>query len=156
MLFDDVHYHARVWQDSVQRVFWQSGDFLDTIGQSRSLWIGRTRFYHNPPLCNGTVRGFGAPRSNAWEIGPTMSIIMRSIYLLKVNKGRYVCKVEKHLKGSMQRFKLWAKVCSRLKAKHCWAKEIFENKKFVDITQQCFALLPQVNFPSNNLNFYWR
>jgi hypothetical protein len=48
----------------------------------------RARIYHNPPLCNGTVRGFGAPRSNAWEIGPTMSIIMRSIYLLKVNKGR--------------------------------------------------------------------
>ena len=23
----------------------------------------------------------------------------------------------------------------------------FENKKFVDITQQCFALLPQVNCP---------
>ena len=23
-------------------------------------------------------------------------------------------------------------------------------------TQQCFALLPQVNFPTNNLNFHWR
>ena len=30
------------------------------------------------------------------------------------------------------------------------------NKKFVDITQQCFALLPQVNFPANNLNFQWK
>ena len=30
----------------------------------------------------------------------------------------------------------------------------FENKMFVDITQQCFALLPQVNFPANNLNFH--
>ena len=29
----------------------------------------------------------------------------------------------------------------------------FENKKLVDITQQCFALLPQVSFPANNLNF---
>ena len=28
--------------------------------------------------------------------------------------------------------------------------------KFVDITQQYFALLPQVNFPANNLNFHWR
>ena len=28
------------------------------------------------------------------------------------------------------------------------------NKKFVDITQQCFALFPQVNFPANNLNFH--
>ena len=29
-------------------------------------------------------------------------------------------------------------------------------QKFVDITQQCFVLLPQVNFPANNLNFHWR
>ena len=29
-----------------------------------------------------------------------------------------------------------------------------ENKNFVDITQQSFALLPQVNFPANNLNFH--
>ena len=60
-----------------------------------------TESRQTPHLCNGTLRGFGAPRSNAWEIGPTMSIIMRSIYLLKVNKGRYVCKVEKNLKGSL-------------------------------------------------------
>ena len=31
--------------------------------------------------------------------------------------------------------------------------QTFENRKFVDITQQFFALLPQVNFPANNLNF---
>ena len=35
-------------------------------------------------------------------------------------------------------------------------QQTFENKKFVDITQQCFASLPQVNFPANNLNFHWR
>ena len=28
-----------------------------------------------------------------------------------------------------------------------------ENKKFVDISHQCFVLLPQVNFPNNDLNF---
>ena len=39
-------------------------------------------------------------------------------------------------------------------AGHC--QQTFENKKFVDITKQCFALLPQVNFPANNLNFHWR
>ena len=33
-------------------------------------------------------------------------------------------------------------------------QQTFENKKLVDITQQCFALLPQVNFPPNNLNFH--
>ena len=37
---------------------------------------------------------------------------------------------------------------------HC--QQAFENKKFVGITQQCFALLPQVNLPTNNLNFHWR
>ena len=30
-------------------------------------------------------------------------------------------------------------------------QQTFENKTFVDITQQCFALLPEVNFPANNL-----
>ena len=35
---------------------------------------------------------------------------------------------------------------------HC--QQTFENKKFVDITQQCFALLPQVKFPANDLNFH--
>ena len=35
-------------------------------------------------------------------------------------------------------------------------QQTFESKKFVDITQQCFALLPQVNSPASNLNFHWR
>ena len=35
-------------------------------------------------------------------------------------------------------------------------QQTFENKKFADITLQCFALLPQVNFPTNNLNLHWR
>ena len=44
-----------------------------------------------------------------------------------------------------------------LKAKHCWALSTnFKNKQFVHIPQQCFAVLPQVNFPANNLNFHWR
>ena len=30
----------------------------------------------------------------------------------------------------------------------------FENKNFIDITKQCCALLPQVNFPANDLNFH--
>jgi len=42
------------------------------------------------------------------------------------------------------------KVCLRYKGK------TFCFQKFVDITQQCFALLPQVNFPAKNLNFHWR
>ena len=37
-----------------------------------------------------------------------------------------------------------SKVCLRCKGKTL----------LVDITQQCFALLPQVNFPANDLNFY--
>ena len=35
-------------------------------------------------------------------------------------------------------------------------QQTFENKKFLDITLQCFALLPQVNIPAHNLNFHWR
>ena len=48
------------------------------------------------------------------------------------------------------KFKLWAG-----KFAEC-CQQTLENKKFVDITQQCFALLLQVNFPANNLNFHWR
>ena len=33
-------------------------------------------------------------------------------------------------------------------------QQTFENKKFVDMTQQCCALSFQINFPANNLNFY--
>ena len=32
-------------------------------------------------------------------------------------------------------------------------QQTFENKKIADITQQSFALKPQVNFPANDLNF---
>ena len=39
-------------------------------------------------------------------------------------------------------------------AGHC--QQAFENKMFDDITQQCSALLPRVNFTVNNLNFHWR
>ena len=31
----------------------------------------------------------------------------------------------------------------------------FLKQKFVDNAQQSVALLPQVNFPAHNLNFYW-
>ena len=49
------------------------------------------------------------------------------------------------------------KVCLRYKGKTLLGivnKLLVTNKKFVDITQQCFALLPQINFPPNNLNFH--
>ena len=46
------------------------------------------------------------------------------------------------------------KVYLRCKGKKLlgYCQQIFANKKFVDITQQCFALLPQGKFPANNLN----
>jgi len=62
-------------------------------------------------------------------------------------------KVEKVLKGSLDlipspsttvKIQIMAvKFCLRCKGKTL----------FVDITQQCFALLPQVNFPANNFEF---
>ena len=54
------------------------------------------------------------------------------------------------------KFKLWSgKFSWGVKVKHC-CQQSFENKKFVDNTQQCFAFTPQANFPVHNLNFHWR
>ena len=70
-------------------------------------------------------------------------------------------KVEKILKGSLDLIPsplpsvkiqiMDGKVCFRCKGKTLLG---IVNKEFVDITQQCFALLPQVNVPANNLNFH--
>ena len=43
-----------------------------------------------------------------------------------------------------------SKVCLR-----CKGKTLVGIVKNFDIIQQCFALLPQVNFPTNSLNFHW-
>ena len=91
--------------------------------------------------------------------------------VMEKNKNKFIYfthKVEKVLKGSLNSISsplpsvkiqiVSGKVCLRLgiKAKHWWVlSTTFANEKFVDITQQCFALL-QVNFPANNLNFDWR
>ena len=66
-------------------------------------------------------------------------------------------KVEKILKGSLDSIPSPSpsvKIQIMGAGKVCFCQQTFENKKFVDITQQCFALLPQVNFPANNLNFH--
>jgi hypothetical protein len=81
----------------------------------------------------------------------------------------WISKVEKILKYSLDLIPspslsvkiqiMSGKVCLRCRGKTwlgLWCQQSFEKKKFVDITQQCFALLPQVNFPANNLNFHWR
>ena len=48
------------------------------------------------------------------------------------------------------------KVCLMSKRQNVAGRcqQTFENKEFVDITHQCFSLLPQVKFPANYLNFY--
>ena len=78
----------------------------------------------------------------------------------------YLGKVEKILKGSLDSIPppslsvkiqiMGGKVCLRLIyrqniAGHC--QQTFENKKVVDINVLP-NLLPQVNFPANNLNFH--
>ena len=90
--------------------------------------------------------------------------MLRNFYVKQLFADTTISKeVEKILKGSLDSitfkepwtfeffvlFFIWQNV-----AGHC--QQTFENKKFVAITQQCFALLPQVNFPTNNLNFQWR
>ena len=62
----------------------------------------------------------------------------------------FMPKVEKILKSSLDsipspsasvKIQMGGKVCLRCKGKHCWALSTFGNKKFVDITKECFAIL---------------
>ena len=74
-------------------------------------------------------------------------------------------KVDKILKGSMDLIPspspsvkiqiMGGKVCLRCKGKTLLGavNKLMKNKKFVDIPQQCFSLLPQLSFP-DNLNFH--
>ena len=71
-------------------------------------------------------------------------------------------KVEKMLKGSLDSIPspspsvkiqiMGRKVCLRCKGIAQRCQQSFVNKKFDDITQQCYAFTTQVNFPANNLN----
>jgi hypothetical protein len=74
-------------------------------------------------------------------------------------------KVEKILKGSLDSITspshsveiqiIGGKVCLRYKGKTLLGVvNKLLKKKSVAFTQQCFTLLPQVNFPANNLNFH--
>ena len=74
-------------------------------------------------------------------------------------------KVKKILKGSLGlvltpsvKIQIWAgKFSLGVKVKHCWALSTnFWKQKGCWHQQQCFALLPQVHFPTNNLNFQFR
>ena len=74
--------------------------------------------------------------------------------------------VEKILKGSLESIPshspsvkiqiIWGKVCLRCKGKQllCIVKKLLRTKSLLMSHPQCFALLPQVNFPANNLNFH--
>ena len=79
----------------------------------------------------------------------------------------YEGKVENILKGSLNSIQspspsveiqiMGGKVCLRyIKRQNIaeFCQQTIQNKRFVDITQQCFALLAQVNFPADNLNFH--
>ena len=56
-------------------------------------------------------------------------------------------KVEKILKGNLDLIQIiGGKVCLRCEQTYCF-------QKFVDNPQQCFAFMPQANFPAHNLNF---
>jgi hypothetical protein len=75
-------------------------------------------------------------------------------------------KVEKILKGNLDSIPspstsvkiqiIGGKVYLRCKGKTLLVvvNKLLKPKMFDDITQQCFALLPQVKVPANNLNFH--
>ena len=83
--------------------------------------------------------------------------------MLILDSEDFLRKVEKILKGSLDSIPspsvkiqiMGGKVCLRSKGKTLLGiVNKLLKKKFVDITQQCSALLPQVNFPAHNLNFH--
>jgi len=61
-----------------------------------------------------------------------------------------------HKKTAIQIQIMDGKVCLRCKGKTIQGvfNKLLRTKKFGVIAQQGFALLPQVNFPANNLNFH--
>ena len=65
-------------------------------------------------------------------------------------------KVEKILKGSLDSIPspLPSVEIQIMGGKFWCCQQTFENKKFVDNAQQCFAFMPQANFPAHNLNFH--
>ena len=77
-------------------------------------------------------------------------IILMSTQILTYTNHAVIC---------MCKFKSWAGKfpwgVKRQNIAGC-CQQTFENKKFVDISLQSFTLLPQVNFPANNLNLNWR
>ena len=87
------------------------------------------------------------------------STIITGNYVIRL---QFFLKVEKILKGSLDLIPspspsvkiqiMGEKVCLR-----CKGKTLLDVvKNFWKQREQCFALLPQVYFPTNNLNFHWR
>ena len=102
----------------------------------------------------------------SFELLKQNNLLSRLIWFWKtpviVTNKAGLSKVEKilrshHLHLLLQwKFKLWAgNFAWGVNAKHCWALSTTFWKQKV-CWQQCIALLPQVNFPANNLNFPWR
>ena len=85
-------------------------------------------------------------------------ICKAKIHIVEKYGSNYQIKVEKILKGSLNFIPSPSPLVKIqiMGGKACFmrCKKTFENKKFVDITQQYFALLPQVNFRANDLYFH--
>ena len=92
---------------------------------------------------------------------PSLTYIYHNNHSISKVKTMQDCKVDKFLKGSLDSMQssspslkiqiIGGKVCLKCKGKTLLA---FCFQKFVDITQQCFALLLEVNFPVYNFNFH--
>ena len=110
---------------------------------------------HHLKLLNANCRGwclaYYLTAFTDWTVNITNLILLH-----------YVVKVENILKGNLDSIPspsvkiqiMGGKVCLRCKCKTLLGivNKLLKTKKFVDITQQCFALLTQVNFPTHNLN----
>ena len=80
----------------------------------------------------------------------------------------YIGKVEKLLKDSLESIPspspsvkiqiVGGKVCFRCKSKTLLGivNKLLKTKSLLTSSSNVFALIPEVNFPANNLNFHWR
>ena len=66
--------------------------------------------------------------------------------------GQNICKVKKISEDSLDLITSYNSNYRQKNVKQNIA-ELLKTKKFVDNAQQCFACMPQANFPAHNLNF---
>ena len=148
------------WVKLGPRSYW-----MTPKSSSTEEWRSNTSFLWQSTLRNTTRprRPFrhiflGKSYSFSCPFTSVLQMMFWEVFSSETQSQLNIVKVEKFWKGILDSIPspslsvtiqiMGGKVCKELLG--------IVNKKFVDITQQCFALLLQVNFLANDLNFHWR